>query len=216
MSAHAEDHLAAFRARWPEWQFALPFLAVDVRVVAEAWFALLQALTDAAWGGGDPTPGLAKLAWWQEELGGWSRGARRHPLGEVLQRREAPWRDLGLALRALPATRAWPGEAVGAEAIEVFARAVAACERALFEAAGEGGSGAGGGGADVRAVAWSLAAEHRIAHGGGDDASVAGGPASVQASRPRRVHVALQRARREGRPSPPLRALWHAWRAARG
>ncbi len=36
-----------------------------------------QELTDAAWGGSDPRPGEAKLAWWAEELHGWAQ--RRAP-----------------------------------------------------------------------------------------------------------------------------------------
>ena len=214
MADHTEDHLADFRARWPEWAFAQPFLAADARAVAAAWFALLQVLTDAAWGGSDPTPGLAKLAWWQEELAGWSRGARRHPLGELLQKRAAPWRELGLALRALPATRGRPGEADDGEAIAVFADAVARCERALFAPADAVDGAAADAQADAATVAWSLVAEHRLAHPE-TAADAVREPPPMHATRPRRIHLALQRARRDRRPSPPLRALWHAWRAAR-
>lgn len=217
---HAVDYVADFRARWPEWALALPFVPAAQRAVVEHWFALLQVLTDAAWGGSDPTPGLAKLAWWQEELAGWSRGARRHPLGDELQKQAAPWKELGLALRALPATRGRPGETGSDAAITVFAQAVAECERALFGEAGAGAvAGEGGRPVDGLAVPESLRREHRVAHADTAPAAIDARRSvpATDATRPRRIHLALQRARRhDDRPSPPLRAVWTAWRAARG
>lgn len=131
-----------WRARWPEWQVARVFLPAAQRDVAAAWMALLQELTDAAWGGSDPTPGLAKLAWWQEELRGWGRGARRHPLGLVLQRMQAPWPGLAATLLDLQRTRATPASAEAAFAgLASFAHAVAQCESALFAAGGATGIG---------------------------------------------------------------------------
>src|SRR5690606_20699556 len=62
----AAGFIDKWRARWPEWEIASVFVPEAQRPLAEAWFSLLQELTDAAWGGADPTPGLAKLAWWQE------------------------------------------------------------------------------------------------------------------------------------------------------
>src|SRR5512141_2186426 len=83
-----------WRQRWPEWRIAEVFIAPAQRELAIAWFALRQELLDAAWAGSDPRPGEAKLAWWAEELDGWSRGRRRHPLGLTLQRHAAPWSQL--------------------------------------------------------------------------------------------------------------------------
>ncbi|HEU0307199.1 MAG TPA: phytoene/squalene synthase family protein, partial [Lysobacter sp.] len=80
-----------WRARWPEWTVAEVFVPREQRDSTLAWMALLQELTDAAWGGSDPRPGEAKLGWWAEELQGWSRGIRRHPLGQVLQKFPVPW-----------------------------------------------------------------------------------------------------------------------------
>lgn len=103
MSEH--DSLEAFtgkwRARWPEWRVAEVFVPASQRDRAVAWLALLEELAESAWGGGDAAPGLAKLAWWQEELRGWSRGARRHPLGLALQPTGAPWQALADALPVL-------------------------------------------------------------------------------------------------------------------
>ncbi|MDQ2703208.1 MAG: phytoene/squalene synthase family protein, partial [Pseudomonadota bacterium] len=94
-----------WRARWPEWQVAEVFLPVSIRERSLAWFALRQELLDAAWAGADARPGEAKLGWWIEELQGWSQGARRHPLGAVLQSQPVPWARLAATLPALAATR---------------------------------------------------------------------------------------------------------------
>lgn len=125
--------LDAWRARWPEWSVAMAFVPAAQRTRVAAWGALQQALTDAAWTGDDPTPGLAKLAWWQEELAGWAKGARRHPLGALLQLQPAPWQVLSRALPRLQATRLRPGEAApGDGAWREYAAALAACDTALF------------------------------------------------------------------------------------
>ena len=120
-----------WRSRWPEWRIAEVFVPAGQRSVAEAWFTLLQELYESAWGGSDPTPGLAKLAWWHEELEGWAKGARRHPLGELLQRQPAPWSALGRSLNALPATRGQPA-AEAAGALAGLATAACTCEAELF------------------------------------------------------------------------------------
>ena len=57
-----EDFLGKWRGRWPEWRIARVFVVESQRDVAEAWFALLQEWSDAAWSADDPTPGFAKLA----------------------------------------------------------------------------------------------------------------------------------------------------------
>ena len=96
------------------------------------WKSKLK-LGDAAWAGTDATPGLAKLAWWQDELQGWAKGARRHPLGAQLQRVDAPWQTLALALRLLPATREHPADtARNLAQLQDLALAIAACESRLF------------------------------------------------------------------------------------
>jgi hypothetical protein len=201
-----------WHARWPEWSLATVFVPAAQRARVAPWFALLQELTDAAWGGSDPTPGLAKLAWWQDELLGWSKGARRHPLGGILQPLPAPWRDLAISLPALQATRARPAEAApAAGAPPDFAAAVARCEAVLFDAP----PGAG----DTGAVAASLAVEHALWHPETAPAHVASAPAAAGASRPRAIHAALSTARlRRGRDAgalAPLPAVLIAWRAAR-
>ena len=122
-----------WRARWPEWAVVEVFVPAGQRELASAWAALLQELTDAAWGGTDPIPGEAKLGWWQEELVGWTRGARRHPLGTALQRQPAPWTTLAAALPSLGNSRERPGDpAESFAALAPFARAVADIEQVLF------------------------------------------------------------------------------------
>lgn len=135
--------IGKWRARWPEWSVAEVFLPGDQREPALAWASLLQELTLAAWTGAESRPGELKLAWWQEELAGWARGARRHPLGIVLQRRPAPWNQIAAALPALQASRERPGDADEAFALlGPFSTAAAAVERALFSGA-DSSTGAG-------------------------------------------------------------------------
>lgn len=205
--AALESFIAKWRARWPEWAVAEAFVPASQREIAAAWFALLQELTDAAWGGEDPTPGIAKLAWWQEELRGWSRGRRRHPLGIALQRQAAPWPTLEAALPALRTSRDPPADVKAALAgLHAFATAAAAVEQSLFSSSD-----------GAEAIAASLLAIHPQwpAETGRSGDLLARWP-SVQGSRPRRVAAALARERlRKGAPVPLWRALWLAWRAAR-
>lgn len=211
--------IAKWRARWPEWELAMVFVPAARRPLVEAWFTLLQELADAAWGGGDPTPGLAKLAWWQEELVGWGKGARRHPLGALLQPRAAPWQALGRALPDLRALRGdAPDDAVPRDAHgdavpgQAFATAVAACEAALFDGRDDDAARA--------AVLASLLGERRLMQAASMDAidAVDGEVGPPRAgSRPRGIAAALvaARQRRPATPVPPLRALFAAWRGAR-
>ena len=105
-----QGFLGKWQAQWPEWRVAEVFVPEAHRARAQAWFALRDELGDAAWGGDDPRPGDAKLGWWAEELDGWSRGARRHPLGLSLQKVPAPWDSLAACLPALPLPRRmWAG-----------------------------------------------------------------------------------------------------------
>lgn len=207
-SPAAASFVDKWRARWPEWSLAMVFVPAAQRDLVVAWFALLQELTDAAWNSGDPAPGLAKLAWWQEELQGWAKGAWRHPLGAALHGRSAPWSALARALTALQAGRLHPGASMQT-APDAFAQAVADCEAALFESDDAQGAAA--------PVAASLAAEHALAHPQTAAAAPIAWPALRAATRPRRMHAALQSARLRGAGSAPSpwRALFAAWRAAR-
>jgi phytoene/squalene synthetase len=206
-----------WHVRWPEWNVGGVFLPATQRELAFAWFALLQELTDAAWSGSDATPGLAKLAWWNEELQGWAKGARRHPLGERLQAQPAPWMSLAAGLRGLQASRELPPDADPAHSgLEPFAQALAQCERRLFDP-DEGGAG------DAGSVMSELWAERLLLRGDADNARTLleawPGRTGVRA---RRVHSAFVRQRLRclagdapNRTSAPWRSLWLAWRAAR-
>ncbi len=228
----------AWRARWPEWSVAMAFVAPAQRGRVAAWGALQQALSDAAWTGDDPTPGLAKLAWWQEELTGWTKGARRHPLGALLQPQAVPWLALSRALPRLQATRLRPGEAVVDErAWRDYAAALAACDAALFGAGSGQGTAAGGEVAAatspaVAVIVRTLRGERSLLGAGAgatatSDTPSRGGPAVVaqagaapvvsDLAQPRAIHAALVDARLGSAraPLPAWRVPWLAWRAAR-
>lgn len=209
-----------WRSRWPEWRVAEAFIPPGQRQLAAAWLALLQELTDAAWAGGDATPGLAKLAWWQEELQGWAKGARRHPLGSVLQRQPAPWTELALALQALPSTREGDADEVRPQ-LGGLSDAIAACDFVLFGAAGQ--DRAPGAATDV-ALAGLLAERALLTAGRGDATRLLEQwPAADSAPRVRRIQAALAASRlrslaagRGGHPLVAWRVLPLSWRAARG
>jgi len=227
--------VAKWRARWPEWNIAQVFMPAAQRETADAWFALLQELTDAAWGGSDPTPGLAKLAWWLEELRGWSKGARRHPLGDALQRLPAPWTALAASLMALQQSRERPENAETAiAAMGPFVESVAECELALFGTSPETSVDA------MATIESSLFGQRLLADpdaavpldisGAAADPSVSAHAWAERlltnwrqvATRPRRLQAAFVRARlvhfaATGRHEPlaPWRALLVAWQAAR-
>ena len=189
--------LAKWRARWPEWAVAEVFVPAAQRERAQAWFALRDELGDAAWGGQDPLPGDAKLGWWAEELDGWSRGARRHPLGLALQRVQAPWDNLAACL---PALRLFDSVAP-APARNVVLSLLA--ERAMRHPDGATPLGD----LDVRGWSRGLLAQW---------------PPPGDGTRPGRIHAAVVRGRlqrhAQGKPPalPRLGALATAWRAARG
>lgn len=221
-SASLDSFVDKWRQRWPEWGLASVFVPAAQRTRLAAWFALLQELREAAWAGSDPTPGLAKLAWWQEELRGWGRGARRHPLGEALQKLDADWDRFGRALAALPATRMPDVAREDQAALRTFASGVLACESDLFG----GGEPAP---ADLDRVVDALRAERALVQG--DPAAGARLLSSLEAARggsltrPRRLQTAIVRERMRGaaqdaagppRPASAWRLLWSAWRAARG
>ena len=237
VSDAAASFVAKWRERWPEWGVAEVFVAPEERARATAWFALRQELTDAAWAGGDPRPGEAKLAWWAEELQGWTQGRRRHPLGAALDDVEAPWTLLANCLPALLASR---DRAVDADqaiaAVEPFAEAVAGVAATLFASRTP---------APSRNAALGLLAEQLLVQGEasapllvrarlGEEVAaeevarawaaelVSRGPQPSDGARPGRIHAALLHARLQdfagdGRPRAlsRWRALWTAWRAAR-
>ena len=229
--------LEKWASRWPEWHVAEVFVPATQREPALAWFALRQELTDAAWGTSDPRPGEAKLAWWVEELQGWSQGRRRHPLGLTLQRLPVPWKSLAACLPALLASRESPADfddAIGA--LEPFAEGIAGIAVTLF-----GGKTP----APAGSVVIGLLAEQLLQQG---DTAVplltrarlgdaipehvaarawAGEllqrwPPPHDGSVPGRIHAALlrERLRRfaagQSLGSSRWRVLWTAWRAARG
>lgn len=238
---NAPDAIASFtgkwRERWPEWGVAEVFVAPGDRTRAVAWFALRQELTDAAWGGSDARPGEAKLAWWAEELQGWTEGRRRHPLGQVLQRESAPWDQLAHCLPALLASR---DRAVDADqavaAVEPFAEAVTGIAATLFASPTP---------APSRNAAVGLLAEQLLVQGDGaapllvrarlGETVTAEGfarawagellsrwPTPYNGARPGRIHAAVLQARLRNfvesgqmRPLSRWRTLWTAWRAAR-
>lgn len=222
-----DEFLDKWRGRWPEWRIARTFVPEAQHADAEAWFALLQEWTDAAWTGADPTPGFVKLAWWQEELRGWAKGLRRHPLGRTLQKRPAPWAALADALPALEAVRdalaADMQDAAAIARLRPLAAAIAQSEAVLF------GEGATVMRPDTASVdVFPLLAAHALWPR--EDATDAvrawarTAPAPARAgTRPRRVLDALAHARLaqfgsagEVAPLSPPRALWTGWRAARG
>lgn len=227
-----DDALASFMGkwleRWPEWPLAEVFVARDRRETAVAWAVLQQELLDAAWGGSDARPGEAKLAWWHEELQGWSQGRRRHPLGRLLQRHPAPWAALADALPALGHSRERPLDADDAfAAIRPAAAAALRIEADLF----------GGAASDAEPIAATWLAWRVIQHGEpavplavlgeagqGDavgrwrEALRRRWPSGRGAARVRRLWSTLARLRLASGPGgAPLawRVLWAAWRAAR-
>lgn len=218
--------LGKWRAHWPEWAVAEVFVPAGQRKQAMAWFALRDELGDAAWGGSDPTPGDAKLGWWAEELDGWSRGGRRHPLGITLQPAQVPWANLAACLAALRASRERPADMEGALfALEPYAEALAGISQQLFAAVSP---------APARSVVVSLLAERVLRHP--DHATPLGDldsrgwarrllgqwPPPGDGSRPGRIHAAIVRGRLQRFASgksvqlPRFSVLASAWRAARG
>jgi len=215
----AQEFINKWRERWPEWGIADSFIPAPQRPLVAAWLALLQEFSLAAWAGNEPAPGLAKLAWWQDELNGWSKGRRRHPLGERLLAKPLPWAQLAQALNGLSVSRdTVPENTAAAVDLVPLAQALTACETALFEAPLTGD-------ADHSPVLQDLLAEQTLLRGDGEAAArLLAEPATTRAqtSRPRRLQSAILAARlrqlQRGQPQrpPPLwRTLFSAWRAAR-
>lgn len=137
--AAPDSFIEKWMARWPEWAVVQVFIPQSQRRTWLAWAALQQELSDAAWGGADPRPGEAKLGWWQEELRGWSRGLRRHPLGAILQAQPGDWLGLASALPALRDSRERPLDAAEALRQVSMMAEVSARIDAVLEPAGIAG-----------------------------------------------------------------------------
>lgn len=128
---------AGWRARFPQWELAERFLTRDARAPALASCVLWQELADAAWAGEDPRPGLAKLAWWQQELAEWQHGHARHPLAPWLAAAALPWSALAASLDSWQLLRERPRDAAERDAALLpAARAFAAIEQIQSHAAG--------------------------------------------------------------------------------
>ena len=218
--------VAKWRGAWPEWSLVEGFLPVAQRPLIEAWQALQFEWQEAAWRGEEARPGEAKLRWWVEELDGWSKGLRRHPLGALLQKQPAPWREVALALPSLAATHERPIDADAAWAsLEPIARAVVAVDEALLQHRSD---------AHVVAATWLHARLARHPDSavpqslGTGDAGIrawshalrAGWPRASGLAPSRGIEAALAASRlKRGDASaalPPLAALWAGWRGARG
>lgn len=238
--AALEAFLDKWRTRWPEWRIAEVFVPAPERAATLAWLALRQELADAAWGGEDPTPGAAKLAWWNEELHGWALGRRRHPLGLALQRIPAPWAAVADAVPSLAAARGMSlADADGLgnlhAALAPFVAAAAAVSAAVAVGDGERDAASAAGAANTESAALALGLSAvRILVGAGAPATatatakalLAAWPARPRGTRPDRIFAALARRRLLARatataendrnPAPSSwHTLWAAWRAGR-
>lgn len=107
MDGKAQDAGAHFVGKWlqrePEMALAEVFCPVADKPVFRAWGALLHELRESLFEISDPGVARIKTAWWAEEIIGLGQGRQRHPLGEELLGRDAPWSPLGRALMAFEA-----------------------------------------------------------------------------------------------------------------
>jgi len=232
-SSALDSFLDKWRARWPEWSVAEPFVAPAHRARTVAWFSLLQEFDDMLNTSGDPLPADAKLAWWGEELRSWAVQRSRHPLGRVLEPVRAPWVALADALPSLVQARAVALDPAAAETtLAEYSAAVAAVESVMFEDRPRAG-------ADRAVLRQTLAQRLFDAGVAGvprslldQDATLAsrrwagellaGWPLRVPGPRPRRIWAVLARARLQaqasGKPieATPVRTLLRVWWAAHG
>lgn len=215
-----QEFLNKWRGHWPEWAVAEVFLPAAQRAQARAWLALRSELLEAAWGGEDPTPGAAKLGWWEEELAGWARGARRHPLGLALQKCPVDWRALVEAIPALRASRVPDVDCASALAVLMpFAQAQTAIAAGLCAAPSATSAQAS---AEALLQEWVLHLPERGVVATGTDVPSLLALAPMQGgARVERIHAALvrERLRRASRGQagalPPLAVVWASWQAAR-
>jgi hypothetical protein len=197
---------AGWRARFPEWELAERFLPAAARERALAGCVLWQELADAAWGGEDPRPGLAKLAWWRQELLDWRLGAGRHPLAATFADAALDWQAVATALATWPDLRDRPRDAAECDALLMpAAQALAAIEG---HAGRPGCGGRGGGDAGARHALARLRLLHAVARGAAAmplAAGDAGDPACLDAWRGHLVRLPD-----EARPPDAAAALQHA------
>jgi hypothetical protein len=214
-----QSFLEKWQQAWPEWTIAEVFLPAKQHELARAWLALVGELADAAWSGEDATPGAAKLAWWAEELQGWSRGGRRHPLGMVLQKQAVAWADLGALLPALAASRTLTGDLSSAViALEPVARRLMEAAEQLFQCKTP---------AEAQDIAVLLLMQRALrmpasgVHGALTASGVLQQPRLDAGTRVERLQAVLlrerlrQRARGLETAGSRWRCLWQCWRAAR-
>lgn len=233
MSTALDSFLDKWRTRWPEWSQVESFIPASQRLQVVAWFSLLQEFDDILNTAGDPLPADAKLAWWGEELRGWSAQRSKHPLGRLLEPVRAPWAELAQTLPDLIDARATAADPQRArQLLAAYAGAVSAVERTMFNWAGRG---------DAAAAVLTQTLAQRLHDCGADavpqslkvaDATLSSQqwagellsqwPARVAGPRPRRVYASLAKARLQARlrggpyqPSP-AGVLWRSWWAARG
>lgn len=233
VSTALDSFLDKWRTRWPEWSQVEGFIPASQRPQVVAWFSLLQEFDDILNIAGDPLPADAKLAWWGEELRGWSAQRSKHPLGRLLEPVRAPWAELSQTLPGLIDARAPAADPQQArQSLQAYANAVAAVERAMFDCQGRGDAGApvltqtlaqrlhDSGGDAVPQNLKSTDAEQSSQHWATE--LLAHWPLRVAGPRPRRLYASLARARLQARlrggpyqPSP-AGLLWRSWWAARG
>ncbi|WP_240125045.1 phytoene/squalene synthase family protein [Thermomonas alba] len=220
-----QGFLGKWRARWPEWAIAEAFLSPAQRPLAQAWLALRAELLEAAWGGEDPTPGAAKLGWWEEELRGWARGARRHPLGLALQKQPLDWAALAAVLPVLRLRRVPEDDRTATLAgLAPLAAVLAPLAARLFDARDDACEGTSAEAmAEALLAEWVLLLPQRgVPAAGTAIADLLALPAPRAGVRVERIHAALVRGRLRriaaGRrpPIPAPAALLVAWRGARG
>ncbi|MGV8960449.1 MAG: squalene/phytoene synthase family protein [Stenotrophomonas sp.] len=233
MSSALDSFLDKWRTRWPEWAQVESFIPAADRERVVAWFALLQEFDDILNTRSDPMPADAKLAWWGEELRGWSVQRSKHPLGRLLEPVRAPWAELAQALPGLIEARvATANPQQARRSLAAYAMAVAAVEQAMF-------NGRAGGDAaeavltqtlaqrlqdiDSEAVPQSLkAAEPTVSVRQWGQELLSHWPARVAGPRPRRMWSALARSRQQAKvrgeayAPKPIGVLWRCWWAGRG
>jgi len=230
MRAPVQEFIAKWRERWPEWSIAEVFVPSGQRPLVAAWFALLQELTLAAWAGDEPAPGRIKLAWWQDELNGWGKRRRRHPLGEILLARPLSWTQLAQTLNGLSLSRdSAPGNTAAAAELLPLAQVLLASEAVLFEDTAfedTAASAADPRSTDPRSTLLDLLAEQALLRGDAPSANQLLAERArlplIPRPRPRRLQSAILAGRlrqlQRGQPQRPLprwRCLLEAWRAAR-
>ncbi|WP_305805439.1 squalene/phytoene synthase family protein [Stenotrophomonas sp. YIM B06876] len=233
MSSALDSFLDKWRTRWPEWSQVEGFIPAAERERVVAWFALLQEFDDILNTSGDPMPSDAKLAWWGEELRGWSAQRSKHPLGRLLEPVRAPWAELAQVLPHLVQARAANADPQQArQSLAAYANAVAAVEQAMF-----GGHARGDAAAavltqtlaqrlqdlDSAAVPHSLQApEPSVSVRQWGRELLSQWPARVAGPRPRRMWSALARSRQQAKvrgqayAPKPIGVLWRCWWAGRG